>query len=83
MILRRLLDLTDAPDQDIDSGNEGEVHCVPTAFAERNMRPEGRNQFRVLLKLHDGQKNHSRSFIRFGITKLVGSKTKVLSRHCK
>ncbi|KAH7088904.1 heterokaryon incompatibility protein-domain-containing protein [Paraphoma chrysanthemicola] len=60
----------DAPEQDIDIGNEGELYCMPAAFGERTANPNQRALFCLLLKLQKEQHKGCRSFKRFGMTKL-------------
>jgi hypothetical protein len=74
---RRTLDTPmvdfDSPESDLDTLIERELYCMPAAFGPRTVKPSDRDLVCFLLELQTKKERGSRSFRRFGLTKLSNS----------
>jgi hypothetical protein len=73
----------DSPESDLNTVVERELYCMPAAFGPRTVKDSDRALVCFLLELQTGKEDGSRSFRRFGLTKLsnlwnTGSKRAVL-----
>ncbi|OAL07666.1 HET-domain-containing protein [Phaeosphaeriaceae sp. SRC1lsM3a] len=60
----------DSPESDLDTLGDRELYCMPAAFGPRTVKFSDRALICFLLELRTERENGSRSFKRFGLTKL-------------
>lgn len=60
----------DSPESDLDTVSERELYCMPAAFGPRTVKFSDRALICFLLELQTEKERGSRSFRRFGMTKL-------------
>jgi hypothetical protein len=74
---RRTLDVPsvsfDSPESDLDTVIGKELYCMPAAFGPRTVKLSDRDLICFLLELQTEKEHGSRSFRRFGLTKLSNS----------
>jgi hypothetical protein len=63
----------DSPESDLDALHGRELYCMPAAFGPRTVKFSDRALICFLLELQTEKDNGSRSFRRFGLTKLSNS----------
>lgn len=61
----------DSPESDLDTLDSQELYCMPAAFGPRTVRFDDRDLICFMLERRQEQESGSRSFRRFGLTKLT------------